>query len=184
MGKVALTLIASLVIALVAVPLGIADTVRGTDARGDVEGSPAGGASAADLVSATAGTNSRGQLTHTVTIAGSAANPSGGGIVPQLYIETPDQANPVAECAVYVGQYKGRLGVYRCGTNERLGSARVVRTTGHTTRYTFSPRALGSPSSYDWAVVTRARTTTNGSWIRHDRLPSADDAYLPYSLDD
>jgi hypothetical protein len=182
MRRAAATLIAALAVTLGAVPLGIADTTSGTDARDDVEGSPPGGASAADLVRATAGTNSRGQLVHTVTIAGTAADPSGDGPVPGIHIELPAQPNAVAECTVFVGQFKGRLGVYRCGTGERLGSAKVVRTTSHTTRYTFSPRALGSPRSYDWAVITRARTTTNGSWTRHDRLPSGDDAYLSYSL--
>ena len=182
MRRAAATLTAALVVTLGAVPLGIADTVTGSDERGDVEGSPPGGPSAADIVRASAGTDSRGRLTHTVTIAGTAADPSGNGIVPAIYIELPDQANAVAECTVYVGQLKGRLGVYRCGTNERLGSARVVRTTTHTTRYTFSKRALGSPSTYDWAVITRARSTANGSWTRHDRLPTPDDVYLQYSL--
>ena len=182
MRRAAGTLVAVLAVILGAVPLGIADTVTGTDERGDVEGSPDGGAPAADIVRASAGTDSRGRLTHKVTVAGTAADPSGDGIVPTLYIELPDQANAVSECTVYVGQYKGRLGVYRCGTNERLGSAKVVRTSTHTTRYTFSKRALGSPSTYDWAVVTRARSTANGSWTRHDRLPTHDDVYLQYSL--
>jgi hypothetical protein len=183
MRRAVVTLVAAMASALaVAVPLGVADTVSGTDSRGDVEGNPAGGAERADIVRATAGTNSRGQLTHTVTIAGSAADPKGGGIVPALYIELPDQANAVAECAVLVGQFRGRLGVFRCGTGERLGSAKVVRTSTHTTRYTFSKAALGNPSSYDWAVVTRANATDNGSWTRHDRLPSSDDEYLRYSL--
>lgn len=182
MRRAATTLIAALAVTLAAVPFGIAATVSGGDPRGDVEGSPAGGAAGADLVRASAGTDSRGRLTHTVSVAGTAANPSGDGIVPVIYIEFPDEANAVADCAVYVGQFKRRLGVYRCGDNERLGSARVVRTSSHTTRYTFSPRALGSPRAYDWAVITRARSEARGQWIRHDRLPSAEDEFLRHSL--
>lgn len=159
-----------------AVPLGVADTVRGTDPSGDTEG----GGSSADLVRATAGTDSRGRLVHTVSVAGNAASPSGDGIVPVVYIEIPDQANAVAECTVFVGVYRGKQGVYRCGTTERLGSATITRTSAHTFRYTFSPKALGKPKYYDWAVVTRSNASTQGSWTRYDRLPSGDDIFLSY----
>jgi hypothetical protein len=157
-----------------AVPLGIADTQRGTDPSGDVEG---GAGSSADIVRTTAGTDSRGRIVQTVSVAGNA-----GGTPTYLYIELPDQSNAVAECTVVVGVFRGRPGVYRCGTNERLGSATVKRTSSRTLRFTFSKRALGNPRSYEWAAVTRSDANANGSWTRHDRLPSGDDEYLSYSL--
>ena len=182
MRRIAVTLIAAAALALAAAPLAIAATDTATDARGDVEGSPPGGDAAADLVRATAGRDSHGNITQTVTIAGAAPNPSGGGIVPFLYLEMPTMANGMSECAAFVGQFNGRLGVFRCGTGHRIGWARIVRTSRHTTRYTFSPRALGNPASYDWAVYTRSRSSAPGSWTQYDRLPSTEYEYFTYSL--
>jgi hypothetical protein len=167
---------------LVAVPLGIAATSGGTDERGDVEGSPSGGADRADIVRATAGRTSDGQIKHTVTVAGSAADPASGDLATYIYIEAQTDAGAMDECTFFVGRYHGRLGVYLCGTAERLGSARVVRTSEHTTRYTFSPRAIGNPKTYQWAAITRGVTNARGTFTRHDRLPSGDEFFFEQKL--
>ena len=184
----ALTVVAAvLTAALAAVPLAASGASGGTDARGDVEGAPAGGASGADLVRATAGRASGGRLTHTVTVAGSAADPSGGGVVPQLYIELPDgtgsyDSNGTAECTLFVGRHRGRTGVFRCGYADRVGSARIVRTSASTTRFTFSRSVLGGARQYDWAFITRTQGGERGALTVHDRLPSSDDAFLRYRV--
>jgi hypothetical protein len=176
------TLMIALAAALVAVPLGIAATSGGTDERGDVEGSPSGGAPRADIVSATAGRVSNGQIKHTVTVAGAAADPASGDLATYIYIEAQTDAGAMDDCTFFVGRYHGRPGVYLCGTGERRGSARIVRTSEHTTRYTFSPRALGNPKTYQWAVITRDVTNRPGAMTRHDRLPSGDEFFFEQKL--
>jgi hypothetical protein len=172
------TLLAAAVAVLVAVPLGIAATSSGTDERGDVEGAPAGGAARADIVSATAGRTSDGQIKHTVTVAGAAADPAQGDLVTYLYIEAPVAPSAHHDCTYFVGRHRGRIGVYLCGTAERLGSARVVRTSANTTRYTFSPRTIGNPKTYEWAVVTRTLGNAVGTRTRHDRVPTGDEFFI------
>jgi hypothetical protein len=166
---------------LVAVPIGIAATSSGNDGRGDVMGSPAGGSGQVDIVRGTA-SNSGGQITHKVTVAGSAANPSQDTHVPLIYIEAQTDAGN-AECTFFVGRHRGRAGVYRCGTADRVGSARIVRTSGSALRYTFSARALGNPSTYEWAVITRSPGNGGpGAFTRYDRLPDGDDYYFEQKL--
>src|SRR5918999_834284 len=130
---------------------GVASSDRISDASGDVEGEPAGGASRADIVRVANGHGKKGDMWHSVTVSGAAADPAKGGLVPLLYIEVPNRANGTSECAYFVGRHRGKLGVFTCGYGDRVAKARIVRTSEHTIKYTFNRKALGSPSWYDWA---------------------------------
>ena len=176
MRRALFTLVVAIAALAAAVPLGMAAT-SGSDERGDVFGSPPGGSAGADIVSASARRSSNGQVTHTITTAGTPADPAGDGVIPVVYVESPTEGNGTAECSHFVGRYRGRLGVFRCGYADRTGSARIVRS-GNSLRYTFSPRAIGNPRSYDWAAVTRGNSGERGTPTRYDRLPSVDDLYL------
>ncbi|MDQ3935259.1 MAG: hypothetical protein M3340_11600 [Actinomycetota bacterium] len=159
-----------------------ADSATVTDARGDIVGEPPGGGESADIVAAAYGHTKSGKLWHKVTIAGQAADPAaGGGVLPLLYID--DDSGPgrgARECDFLVGRHDGRLGVFECGSLERVGSVRVTRTSEYSTRYVFSPKAIGNPDEYGWAFVTEG--PSDGTWMRYDRVPEGDRAFRAHTL--
>lgn len=162
--------------------LGRANSASVADARGDVIGKPPGGADAVDIVRTAYGHAKRRRLVHTVTVAGRAADPAGSsGVVPTLWIDVEEGPGRGArECDFMVGRLFGRLGVYECGSLDRVASARVTRTGEHGTRYVFAERAIGSPAEYGWSFVTEG--PTDGTWIRYDRVPEGDHAFAPHRL--
>ena len=173
-----LALIALTILAVTA-PV-VASSERLTDASGDVEGEPVGGAGAADIVKSANGHGKKGDVWHSVTVSGGAADPAKGGLVPYLYIEVPNQANGTSECTFFVGRHRGKLGVFTCGYGDRVAKARIVRTSSHTIRYTFNRRAIGSPDWYDWAFIVIG--ASDGTTVQHDRSPSPDDVYFRHKL--
>ena len=177
MRRAALTFAIALIAAFSVAPAGIAGSGSNSDPKGDLEFKPADPA-AVDIVSTSFGHASKGRLVHKVTVAGTPGNPA-NGIIPFIYIEMRERSSASAVCDIYVGRYDGGLGVFACGTNERLGSARITRS-GHTVRYVFSPRALGNPESYDWAAgVVGPTDNTQG---RYDRAPDQDDIFYTHKL--
>ncbi len=150
------------------------------DRGGDVEGEPAGGASRADIVRTSYGHTRDGRLWHKVTIAGTAADPAKGGLVPMLFIEIRERGSASSLCDIYVGRHRGRLGVFECGTNERLGGARIVRSGTSTTKYVFSRGAIGDPERYDWAAGIIG--PSDGTQVWHDRAPDGDDIFYTHEL--
>jgi hypothetical protein len=168
--------------ALAAAPLGIAGSGSVSDPRDDLWAQPTSGGSASlDMVRATFGHAGNGRLVHTVTLAGAAANPAGGGNVPTLLIEDPARPNGgTSLCRYFVGVHKGRLGVFTCGYADRVASARISRTSSNTIRYEFSARAIDNPATYDWAFVTRG--TVFGTQGDLDRLPDGDHSFLTHRL--
>jgi hypothetical protein len=173
-----LALVALTIFAIVA-PVG-ASSERLSDASGDVEGEPAGGATRADITRVANGHGKKGDVWHSVSVSGAAADPAKGGLVPFLYIEVPNRANGTSECTYFVGRHRGKLGVFTCGYGDRVGKARIVRTSEHTTKYTFNRDAIGNPSWYDWAFVIRG--ASDGTAVQHDRSPSPDDVYFRHTL--
>ena len=181
MRRLLLTLtLAALAILAFGAPVG-ASSDRISDANGDVEGEPVGGAGRADIVRVANGHGKNGDLWHSVSVSGTAADPAKDGLVPLLYIETPDQANGTGECAWFVGRHRGKLGVFTCGYADRVAKARIVRTSRHTIKYTFNRDAIGNPRTYDWAFAIRGSSRGNAS-VQHDRAPSQDDVYFRHTL--
>jgi hypothetical protein len=158
----------------------VASSDRISDASGDVEGEPVGGAGSADIVRVANGHGKNGVVWHSVSVSGAAADPARDGLVPLLYIETPDQANGTSECAWFVGRHRGKLGVFTCGYGDRVAKARIVRTSSRTIKYTFDRDAIGNPSWYDWAFVIRG--ASDGTAVQHDRAPSPDETYFRHTL--
>jgi hypothetical protein len=148
------------------------------DPAGDVFDGPQRGS--LDIVRTSYG-HSGSRITHTVGLAANAPNPSSQP-VPRLYINIAGRANGTSECAVFVGRHKGRLGVFSCGYADRVGSARIERTSSKTIRYTFSASAIGNPRSYDWAAVTSTGSSERNSAVRADRAPSADQSFYTHAL--
>jgi hypothetical protein len=180
MRRLLLTLASSLLaIGALSAPVA-ADGERISDASGDVEGEPAGGAATADIVSVKNGHGKRGDVWHSVSVSGPVADPAKGGLVPFLYIESPEQANGTSECSHFVGRHRGKLGVFTCGYGDRVAKARIVRTSSHTIKYTFNRAAIGNPGWYDWAFVVRG--ASDGTTVQHDRSPSQDDVYFRHRL--
>ena len=174
-------LLASLAAAalLAAAPLGLADSGSFPDPRGDLD--PTGArkpSSSHDLVRATQAHSKR-RLVHTVTVAGDAPNPAAAP-VPVIWIEVPDEPNGTSQCRYFVGRQDGRLGVFTCGYAERVGSARIRRTSPSTVRYEFSPRAIGNPGRYFWAVASYGPAENTQGDI--DRLPDDDHARITHVL--
>lgn len=167
-------------IALAAAPLVVANSGSVSDPRGDLWAEPSGGGGSLDIVRATFGHTSKGNLIHTVTLAGAAANPASGGNVPNLLIEDPVLANGNADCRYFIGRHGGRLGVFTCGYADRVASAKIRRTSSNTIRYEFSPRAIDDPTTYDWAFV--AEGAAMGTEAQLDRLPDGDHSFLTHKL--
>ncbi len=168
-------------VVLAAAATGSANSGSATDPSGDLFDQPAsGGSGPYDIVRATFG-HSRGRVVHTVTTAGNITDPAAGSNSPMIFIESPTAPNGTAECSHFVGYHDGRLGVFTCGYGDRVGSARVRRTSARTVRFEFSPRAIGNPASYEWAARTRTRTRYSSlMWV--DRLPDGDNAFLVHQL--
>ena len=133
-----------------------------------------------DIVRATFG-HSGGRVVHTVSLGGGAPDPASQQ-VPRIYIKPSNRANGNAECALFVGRHRGRLGVFTCGYGDRVASARIQRTSSRTIRYSFTPGAIGNPVTYEWAVITLGTSTERGSSYRADRLPSEDQTYHSHTL--
>ena len=156
---------------------GIASSGSNADPKGDLEFKPFDPA-AVDIVSTSFGHASKGRLVHKVSVAGTPGDPA-SGIIPFIYIEMRERSSASAVCDIYVGRYDGGLGVFACGTNERLGSARITRS-GHSVKYVFSARALGSPKSYDWAAGVVG--PSDNTQARYDRAPDNDDVFYTHKL--
>jgi hypothetical protein len=165
---------------LAAASVGLASSGSSADRRGDVEGDPAGGAARVDIVRTSHGHTGDGRLWHKVTVAGAAADPAKGGLIPTLYLEIRERPSASSVCDVYVGRFRGRLGVFECGTNERLGSARIVRSGESTTKYVFSRGAIDDPASYDWAAGVIG--PSHGTQVWYDRAPDGDDVFFTHEL--
>jgi hypothetical protein len=164
-----LSLLIAVAVVLAVAPVVIAQRSSGDDPRGDVLGEPAGGADSADLVRATADQGTGDALWHKVTIAGAAADPAAGGIVPQVLINVRERPNGTAECDFFVGRHDDRLGVFECGYATRVAKAKVVRTSAHSIRYTFDADAIGDPAQYDWRIWVRG--PSDGTQVTYDSLP-------------
>ena len=173
MRRAAFTAVLVFTCLLAAVPLGIASSGSANDPRGDTDGNPAN-PSSVDLIRISNGHTKDGRLWHKATVAGTM-----GDSVPVIYIEMRDRSSATPICDIYVGTYDGRPGVYACGTNERLGSARVARSRS-SVKYVFSKAALDNPRSYDWAAGVVG--PTDGTQFRFDRAPDTDDAFLTHRL--
>jgi hypothetical protein len=168
------TVTAGLVLA--AAPLGIAGSGSFSDPSGDLD--PVGATNPGpryDIVRATHGHASRGRLVHTVTVAGQAS------VADQfLWIEDPERPNGTSYCRYFVGRHEGRTGVFTCGYADRVGSARIRRTSSNTIRFEFSPRAIDNPARYDWAAVSFGPSGGSTGYI--DRVPSGDHAFIGHEL--
>ena len=166
---------------LAGVPTGLASSGTFSDPRGDLDPPAASNSANYDIVRATEGHASKGRLVHTVSVAGSIADPARAE-PPRLYIEdtASDAPNGQAQCRYFVGRFEGRLGVFTCGYGDRVGSARITRTSSRTVRYVFSARAIGNPAAYRWAALTNGPTTGTTSLL--DRIPSGDNAFFTHEL--
>jgi hypothetical protein len=158
----------------------VASSGSAGDRRGDVQGEPVGGAARADIVRTSYGHTKDGRLWHKVTVAGTAADPAKGELVPMIYLEIRERPSATPVCDIFIGRYRGRLGVFECGTSERIGSARIVRSGRSTTKYVFRPSAIGDPPSYDWAAIFVG--SSDGTQVWHDRAPDQDDVWFTHRL--
>jgi hypothetical protein len=110
------------------------------------------------------------RLVHSVKVAGHVPSPDRDDVEALLLIDVAEDWGGTNDyCDYFVDRSGGRAGVYRCGTRERIGRARVVQRNGNTIRYVFSAAAIGDPAAYDWAISTRGEA--NGVRDEFDRLP-------------
>jgi hypothetical protein len=160
----------------------LASSGSASDPRGDLYGKPdSGSTSAVDFVSASYAHASGGRLVHTVSVAGSIANPnSSAGSLPMLWIEDPVRSSGTSYCRYFVGRFHGRLGVFTCGYGDRVASARIVRTSAHTIRYEFKAKAIDNPRSYGWAFLVEGPVF--GTDAQLDRLPDGDHTFSNHTL--
>lgn len=181
MRRALLSVAVAVVVVLATAAVGNAGSGSATDPSGDLYDTPAsGGSGPADIVRATFG-HSKGRLVHTVSTAGNIPDPAAGSGSPVIFIEHPTRPNGTAECTYFVGRHEGRLGVFTCGYGDRVGSARIRRTSARTVRFEFSPRAIGNPPNYEWAALTRAQTRFNPAmWV--DRVPDGDHVFFTHEL--
>lgn len=155
-----------------------------TDEAGDPFDQPQGVSSASvDIVRGTHG-HGGGRLVHTVSVAGGTiADPASSANAPMLYLQPSNVANGTAECAYFVGRHRGRVGIFRCGYGNRVGSATARRTSARTVRFEFAARAIGNPRSYEWAVHTNSGSTryARSTWYI-DRMPTRSETYFVHRL--
>lgn len=167
-----------------AAPSAAASSSVFSDPTGDPFDQPRGVSTASvDIVRGTHG-HSGGRLVHTVSVAGGTiANPASSENAPMLYLQPSSVANGTSECAYFVGRHRGRIGIFRCGYGNRVGSATVRRTSARTVRFEFSARAIGNPRSYEWAAITSSASTRYAAGVWYvDRLPSGPDEHFTHAL--
>ena len=179
MRRVALTFVLALAVVIGAAPLGFAGSGSSNDPKGDVEFKPKNRDNV-DIVRTSFGHTSDGRLYHKVTVAGTAADPAKGGVIPFIYVEMRERSSASGVCDIYIGRYDGELGVFACGTNERLGSARIVKSGKSSIKYVFSRDAIGNPKSYDWAAGVVG--PSDNTQARYDRAPDQDDVFYTHKL--
>lgn len=169
-----MTKVWTIVITVVAVVVLVstAEAVAGEwaeDPYGDTFGFPPGARADVDLTDAYAGT-SRDRVVHVAKVAGQIPNPERDDLEALLLIDVAgDWGGTNDHCDYYVDRSDAGAGVFRCGTRERIGSARVVQRNGNGIRYTFRADAIGNPAAYDWAISMRG--DANGVRDEFDRLP-------------
>ena len=152
------------------------------DPAGDLAFEPdSGPRSAVDILSVSSGDAKRGQAQQIVTLAGAAVDPKKGtGVLPTLWLDSPSYPNARSECDFYVGRVGSTIGVFRCGTSRRVGSAKIVRTGASTLRYTFSQKTIGKPKRYRWSFFTWG--PKGGTTVAFDRIPDVQDGTFVYQL--
>jgi hypothetical protein len=150
------------------------------DPYGDTFGSPPGPRADVDLTDAYYG-RAGDRLIHVVKVAGQMPSPERDDLDALLLIDVPgDWGGTHDYCDYYVDRSGDGAAVYRCGSGQRMGSARVVRRNGNGIRYTFSRAAIGDPDSYDWALSMRG--DANGVRDEFDRLPDGLENFHRHSL--
>jgi hypothetical protein len=139
------------------------------DPYGDTFGSPPGARADVDITDANYG-RSGDRLVHVVKVAGHMPSPGRDDLEALLLIDVPGDWGGTSDyCDYYVDRTGDRPGVFRCGTGEWVGAARVAARNGNGIRYTFSRAAIGDPSSYSWAISMRG--DANGVRDEFDRMP-------------
>ena len=169
MRRVTQVLLIGAIAALSSAGSALAHTDSVSDPRGDTMGHPSTARQNVDIVGSSAGDAKHGKIVQTVKLAGKAGDPHHGGLTPLLYINVASYGGGTRECDFYVGRLHGRDGVFTCGPQERMGSASVTRKSSTTLRYAFSPKAIGNPSSYEWAFVVQGKSA--GTTVDFDRVP-------------
>lgn len=169
MRRVTQVLLIGVAAALSSAGSALAHTDSVSDPRGDTIGNPPTSRRNVDIVGSSVGHAKHGKIVQTVKLAGKAGDPHHGGLTPLLYINVPSYSGATRECDFYVGRLHGRDGVFTCGPQERVGSASVTRKNSTTLRYTFSPKTIGNPSSYEWAFVVQGKA--DGTIEDFDRVP-------------
>lgn len=175
-------LLVPLSVLAIAVPATIAEGAGSwvEDPHGDTYGSPQVARADVDLTDAYHGTSGD-RAVHVVKVAGHMPAPQRDDVEALLLIDIgADGAGNSDYCDYYVDRSGDRAGVYRCGSGERVGRARVVARNGNGLRYTFSLEAIGSPAYYDWAISMRG--DANGVRDEFDRLPDGLENFHRHSL--
>lgn len=143
------------------------------DPHGDTFGSPPGDRADSDLTDASQG-HSGDRLVHVVKLAGRAPDVARDDREALLFLDVAhDWGATFDQCDYFVDRSGDRAGIYRCGTAERIGTARVAQRNGNGIRFSFDSDAIGDPSGYDWAVAVRGVATGE----EFDRLPDGPENY-------
>jgi hypothetical protein len=132
-----------------------------------------------DIVGASAGDGKHGKIVQKVRVAGGALDANRSDARTMLYINVPSYGGGARECDFYVGFRGSRPGVYTCGYRYRVGSAKISRS-GSSIRYSFSPKAIGRPGSYEWAFVVQG--SVDGTIEDFDRVPDDQVGMQSYRL--
>jgi len=144
------------------------------DDTGDTYNAPASHPKDFDFTSATYGKGPHGTVQHSVSVAGTASTSR----LPLLLIDVASHPGVAQDCDYFVGRNQGKVAVYECGTQRRLGSASITKTGSHTFRYRFNPKSIGSPSSYGFAFIMRG--PYGGTQVDYDRVPNYDATWEYY----
>lgn len=125
-----------------------------------------------DVTGGTATHLSHGRLAHTVTVVGKP--PLDSQLI--LIDVSPHTSR---WCDYVIGHTDYGTGVFKCEYMDRVGSVKITRVGSDTIRYVFKRSAIGNPSRYGWAVLTRA--PVDGSTIVDvDRAPDGPDTFVEY----
>jgi hypothetical protein len=147
------------------------------DDTGDTYNAPAGHADDVDFTSATYGKGPHGTRQHDVSVAGTMSKSR----LPLLLLDDPNHAGVTQDCDYFVGRNQGKVALYECGTQDRLGKAKIKRVNSHTLRYTFNPKSIGNPETYGFAFILRG--PADGTQVDYDRVPNFDATWEYYDAD-
>jgi hypothetical protein len=164
MRRVALALLTLTGASLAAVAL--AHSTSTSDPAGDVKHNPQN-KPRYDIVKVSISHSGK-NITETVRTKGKVYK-QGSPQTPLLWIDVPGKVAKRPGCQ-YSDYFVADGEVAECGEGPATGKATIKKTSAHTLKFTFSAKALGSPSEFGSAFVVQGFA---GKLIIYDRAPNS-----------